>query len=450
MTQAILDRLGRKLEEQRPTYQQLEPYFTGKQHGQFFRPELRIVPPHPGAPRPAIQLNWPRLVVSALEERLDVDGFRLSRDEPADRDLWRIWQANRLDEASQQAHLDALVLGCAYVVVWASRDPKTPRITVESPRQMRVERDPMTGDVTAALKRWTETGSAHAVVYRPDVITRWTSTTPIVDGSATVDLPAESFTAVESIDNPLGQVPVVALVNRPRLLTPDGESEMTDIIQLTDAVSKIVTDMMISSEYAAAPRRWITGYNLGETAEEANQTVRDLQQNYGDGHASRIWLGADKDTKFGQFPEASLDGFVAAIDTLTQQASAISGLPPLYFGIHGSEVASADAIRSSEATLVSKARRRQRAFGGAWEDVMRLAALVRDGVQRPGMESLETIWRDPETRTVAQAADAAVKKLAVGVSREQVLEDLGYSPVQIQRMAPAAPAVIVPPALTVA
>ena len=65
---------------------------------------------------------------------------------------------------------------------------------------------------------------------------------------------------------------------------------------------------------------------------------------------------------------------------------------------------------------------------------MRLAVLVRDGVQRPGMESLETIWRDPETRTVAQAADAAVKKLAVGVSREQVLEDLGYSPVQIERM----------------
>ena len=50
------------------------------------------------------------------------------------------------------------------------------------------------------------------------------------------------------------------------------------------------------------------------------------------------------------------------------------------------------------------------------------------------MESLETIWRDPETRTVAQAADAAVKKLSVGVSREQVLEDLGYSPVQIERM----------------
>ena len=59
---------------------------------------------------------------------------------------------------------------------------------------------------------------------------------------------------------------------------------------------------------------------------------------------------------------------------------------------------------------------------------MHLAVLVRDGVQRPGMESLETIWSDPETRTVAQAADAPVKKLSVRVSREQLLKDLGYRP----------------------
>ena len=167
------------------------------------------------------------------------------------------------------------------------------------------------------------------------------------------------------------------------------------------------------------------------SAERAGAMVR---QKWTDAPASKLWIAASSDTTFGSFPESTVEGFVAAIDTLTQQASAISGLPPAYFGIHGSEVASADAIRSSETTLVSKARRRQRAFGGAWEDAVRLAVLVRDGVQRPGMESLETIWRDPETRTVAQAADAAVKKLAVGVSREQVLEDLGYSPVQIERM----------------
>ena len=432
MSLSVITRLGRKLDELRPTYDRLDAYYNGRQAGHnFMAPEVRA---SLGNRLQPLILNWPRLVVSAVEERLDVDGFRLSRDEPADRELWRIWQASRMDEASQQAHLDALVNGCAYVVVWAGADPRTPRITVESARQMTVERSALTGEITLALKRWHEGGYGHAVVYGPDEITRWRTQDRVVEGSDTYEIPAGGWTRVETVDNPLGQVPVACLVNRPRLLTPDGETELTDIIPITDAVSKVMTDLLVSSEYAAAPRRWITGIDTGGSDAEAERTGAQVQQKWTDAPASKLWIAADPSTTFGTFPEATLAGFVAAVDALTQQAAAVSGLPPAYFGIHGSEVASADAIRSSEATLVSKARRRQRAFGGAWEDAMRLAVLVRDGVQRPGMESLETIWRDPETRTVAQAADAADKKLSVGVSREQVLEDLGYSPVQIERM----------------
>ena len=432
MSVEIINRLGRKLDEHRPHYDRLDTYYRGKQSAHhFMAPEVRA---SLGNRLPPLVLNWPRLVVQALEERLDIGGFRLARDEPADTELWRIWQANGLDEVSQQAHLDALVYGCAFVVVWASADPRTPRITVESSRQMAVDRDPMTGQITGALKRWTEGGYGHAVVYGPDEITRWRTESQVVEGSDTFDLPTGGYTRVATIPNPLGQTPVCALVNRPRLLVPNGETELTDIIPITDAAGKVMTDLLVTSEGLAAPRRWVTGMDLGGSEAEADRTGVVVEKRWTGAPVSKLWVAASPDTTFGSFPEATLEGYVAAVDTLTQQAAAISGLPPAYFGIHGSEVASADAIRSSEATLVSKARRRQRAFGGAWEDAMRLAVLVRDGVQRPGMESLETLWRDPETRTVAQAADAAVKKLSVGVSREQVLEDLGYSPVQIERM----------------
>ncbi len=432
MTLSTITRLSRRLDELRPTYDRLDNYYRGQQPGHnWMAPEVRA---SLGNRLPPLVVNWCRLVADAIEERLDVAGFRLSQDEPADRELWRIWQANGLDEVSQQAHLDALIYGCAFVVVWAGSDPRTPRITVESARQMVVDRSPLSGQITRALKRWTEDGYGHAVIYGPDTITRWRTEQKVVEGSDTYDIPTGGYTQVETIDNPLGVVPVACLVNRPRLLSANGETELSDIIPLTDAASKIMTDLLVTSEYAAAPRRWITGMDTGGSDAEAERVGAQVQQKWTDAPASKLWIAADPQTTFGQFPETTLEAFVAAVDTLTQQAAAVSGLPPAYFGIHGSEVASADAIRSSEATLVSKARRRQRAFGGAWEDVMRLAVLVRDGVQRPGMESLETIWRDPETRTVAQAADAAVKKLSVGVSREQVLEDLGYSPVQIERM----------------
>ncbi len=161
---------GPLLDERRPEYDRLDTYYAGRQSSHaFMAPEVRA---SLGNRLPPLVLNWPRLIVSAVEERLDVDGFRLSRDEPADRELWRIWQANRLDEGSQQAHLDALVHGCSYVMVWASVDPRTPRISIETARQTAVERDAMTGEITVALKRWTEGGYGHAVVFGPELITR--------------------------------------------------------------------------------------------------------------------------------------------------------------------------------------------------------------------------------------------------------------------------------------
>lgn len=228
--------------------------------------------------------------------------------------------------------------------------------------------------------------------------------------------------------NPLG-VPVVSLVNRRRLLAPDGESELADVIPLADALNKVVTDMLVSSEYAAMPRRWATGVEL--PTDEHGEVLTDEAFSP---VAGRMWLLESETAKLGQFPEASLDAYTNAVAMLTQQIGALSGLPPHYLGLHGDQPASADSIRSAEASLVARARRRQRAFGGAWEEALGLAVLVRDGRPDPRLQRLETVWRDPETRTVAQAADAAAKLAGIGLPLGQLLEDLGYTPAQQERI----------------
>jgi hypothetical protein len=49
--------------------------------------------------------------------------------------------------------------------------------------------------------------------------------------------------------------------------------------------------------------------------------------------------------------------------------------------------------------------------------------------------SLETQWRNPATPTIAQEADAIVKKVQAGiVPIEQAREDLGYTQEQRDRM----------------
>jgi hypothetical protein len=151
--------------------------------------------------------------------------------------------------------------------------------------------------------------------------------------------------------------------------------------------------------------------------------------------AGRLWANESDTVKFGQFPEAQLSNFHDTINTLARLVSALTGLPPAFLGLATAQPPSADAIRASESRLVKRAERRQRAFGEAWERIMRLVLLVRDGELAPSARKLETVWRDAATPTFAQKADAVVKLHSAGLlPTEQAWEDLGYSVVQRNRM----------------
>ncbi len=222
-------------------------------------------------------------------------------------------------------------------------------------------------------------------------------------------------------------VPVVPIVNRGRLLDLDGVSEMADLLDLADAITKLHTDALVTSEFYARPRRWVTGLEIVE--DEAGNPVNPFAS-----EQDRVWQSEAPETKFGQFDPARLDGYGDLIATLTQEIGALSGLPPHYLGLHGDQPASADAIRSAEASLVARAFERQRSFGQSWDDVARLVVAVRDGVD-PSTVDASTVWANPETPTPAQAADAAAKLAGIGVPLATLLADqLGYTPAQIERI----------------
>jgi hypothetical protein len=397
----------------------LDRYYTGQQVGSFVPSELRETTEGRLA---TLIVNWPRVIVDSIEERLDVEGFLVGGGEAADATLWDTWQASDMDEGSQLCHLDALVHGVAYVSVGLEGD--RPRIAVESAHEMTVSYEPGTRRVQAAAKRWAEAGATFAVLYLPDVTERY-------EGRQ-----ASRLELVASEPHGLGAVPVVPFVNRPRAAGRRGESELTDVIKLTDAVSKLGTDMMITSEFHAQPRRWATGLQV-PSGPDRERLQAEAAAYWDRATKGKTWL-AGQGVAFGQFPSADLSNYVSAIGMLTGQIAAISGLPPHYLGVTTENPASADAIRSAEASLVMRAKRKQRTFGGSWEQVMRLTEALRRDVPLselpPELSSIATVWRDPQTPTVAQAADAAVKLVQADIiTGEQALEDLGYSPVQVER-----------------
>jgi hypothetical protein len=149
----------------------------------------------------------------------------------------------------------------------------------------------------------------------------------------------------------------------------------------------------------------------------------------------RIWSSENKDAKAGVFPAADLKNFHETMNLFARIVGSLAGLSPHDLGFTSDNPASADAIRSGENRLIKRAERRQRMFGGGWEDAMRLVRRIQTGAWEPEAMSLESIWRNPATPTIAQSADAAVKLHGQGiVPLRQTRQDLGYSPAQIELM----------------
>lgn len=417
--QDLMKALSEKIDTTGHDLHVLDEYWNGTQPAAYLSPEAREAL---GNRLRGLSVNLPRLAVTSLTERLQVNGFKADGDDSADESLWRIWRRNSMEEMSVQAHTDALVYGRSFVMVWAGPDGQ-PVISVESPRNTAVTYDPATRQVVAGMKRWAENGTGHAYLYLPDRIIRYQSEATITDQV----FPTTGWRAVETLANPLGIPPVVPIVNRGRLHQLDGVSEMQDILDLADALNKLTSDMMVTSEFFARPRRWVTGLELVE--DDDGNAINPFSD-----EAGRLWQSEDPQTRFGQFDAARLDGYADAAKLLTQQIGALSGLPPHYLGLHGDQPPSADSIRSAESSLTSRCYTLQRSFGMAWADVIKLVVAVRDSTD-PATLDYDTLWASPETRTPAQAADAAVKLVQIGVPLPIVLADtLGMSPEQVERV----------------
>lgn len=423
-------KLETKLDGDQQELRRLDNYYEGRHRLAFATAKFRDAF---GEMFSAFADNWCDLVVDAVEERLGVQGFRLG-DVAGDGEAWRIWQANNLDAESQVGHTEALVHGRAYVIVAPNDDDdRTPIISIEHPREVVVAHATANRRRRlAALKRYTDDeGYIRATLYTPEFVYKFRSEQKVrADGTGSsgrtnwkpLELPDENWPLV----NPSGNVPVVPLMNRRRLLN-EGVSEIARVIPVQDAINKTVADMLVASEFGAAPQRWATGMTV-PTNPATGQQMPDLFPNL----VSRLWTSKDNRTSFGQFPQTDLTIFVRAIEMLVQHVASQTRTPPHYFYLSG-QFPSGESIKSAETGLVAKVRRKQRHFGEAWEEVLRLAFITAGDSQRAAVANAETLWADPESRSESEHVDAIVKQKAIGIPDEALWEEAGKTPQQIER-----------------
>ncbi len=399
-------------------------------------PEMRGLLAHVG---------YPRLYVDAIAERQEVEGFRMGGTDEADAKLWDWWQANNLDIEATLGHTDSLIYGRSYITVAAPDEddpgvePDVPIIRVEPATSLYAEIDPRTREVTEAIRAiYTEDQSEliSTTLYLPDETLQWVRKPTgesyygwnYKDGNRDY-----GWRLVSRVRHELGMVPVIPLPNRTRLSDLYGSSEITpELRSVTDAAARILMDMQGTAELMAIPQRLIFGVkpeDLGVNPETGEKLY--------DAYMARILGFEDADAKAQQFSAAELRNFVDALDALDRKAAAYTGLPPQYLSFSSENPASAEAIKSSEARLVKKTERKNKIFGGAWEQAMRVAHKVMNGSVPSDMYRMETVWRDPSTPTYAAKADAAVKLFGNGmgvIPKERARIDMGYSITEREEM----------------
>jgi hypothetical protein len=410
-------RLRYRLDQCQRELRTLNDYYEGQQ--KLIQLGLAVPPALQGL---VTIINWPRIAVDTVEHRLDIEGFRLPKSDLADGRLWEVWQANGLDEESQLAHVDALALGRSYVTV-SSPDPTRgegpfPLVRVESSLELAHERDVRSGDIRAAVKLTRDEESLARVaetmetLYLPNE-TIWYQS-----------VPGSPRKVVDRDEHKLGRVPVEVLVNRARVANRSGVSEMKDVLPLTDAACRALTNAQVATEVLAVPTRWAAGIEAKDFRDPATGSPVDTWKTY----YAAIMATANGDAKFGQFDAAQLSNFDTIVNLYAHLVSAVTGIPTRFFGVNSANPPSAEGIRADEARLTKNAERKQRALGGPWESVMRLVLRFMDGEWDPSLANMETLWRDPATPTQAQAADAMVKLVQATVyPREYAWEKLGDS-----------------------
>lgn len=403
-----------RLEMAQPVIAKRDMYFRGLQPARYAADKID---PKIGV----FRSNLAKVAVNAVAERIRLEDVEASVD---GRDVTE--RARKLIRDAdfpmllQSIVVDMLAVGSAYLMVWVDEFGR-PVITGESAEQVTVERDPITRGVVEAVKRWEVTDAQgvileeHVIVYRPDVIDHLVR-----------DEVGGKLRFLGDTKNPLGVVPVVPLVNVERLGDDVGGSVIDDLAPLLDALNKLVTDMLVTSDAVAKPRRWATGITLEDDDDEAGfiadgftadgepgDLVDDLAEDepgvkspFND--SDDLWLAESPDAKFGTLAGADMTGYKTAVDLVLQQISAVTSLPSHMLGITSSNPATAEALRASEVALADNAAGRVRVVNRPVEWATRLLVAIDQGV-KPDRVAVSLRWADTATRSVAQEADAAVK-----------------------------------------
>lgn len=359
--------------------------------------------------------NWPRVVVRTISGRQKVRSLILPGQEVADPKLRAIWDANNLSAHTKMFRADKYVYGRAFISVGSNeKNPEMPLVRVESPREMEAMVDVRREEMTAAARFYGKdpltAGPTSVTLYMPDY-TVWV--TKGADGR---------WQELDRDQHGLGVVPVLMDLNNRLSGGFEGESELTDIIGLTDSVARSLTNMQFAQEAHGIPGIGATGVTQGDFVDDNGDPIPQFEAYY-----DVIKMLSDKDARWTQFTAADLKNFETAMRVYGTQAAVSYGFPARYFGITSSNPPTEGQTRADENDLVNYVEDKNEAEGMVLGWMGALAYRFATGEWVEG-NRVRADYFDPATPSISQREDALSKRRSLGViSREGYWDELGWS-----------------------
>lgn len=381
--------------------------------------------------------NWLPLIPQVVGQNLYNEGYRNATEaasaeaEPAEggfspsEQAWEAWLANGMDARQSAVHKGALTYGYHYVLVLKG-DPLPVIRPVSALNMTAVYGDD--DDWPLLAMHWRKARHEGKLVRKLDIYDDVSITTWVGKLDATE---AKEFEQVEVAAHGMGVCPVVRFRNEWE--DSDDEpirGEVEPYISIQDRLNETTLDLLVAQQYGAFIQKWVTGLSVPE---DEREEIADgvPNPNYGkpiepfQSAVDRIFIAQDPDTKFGNFEQTDLAGYLASLEAGIRHLSALAQIPPHYL-LGAVANLSAEALAAAEAGLSRKVAERKSLFGVSWAQVLRLAC-VASGVE-PDLTAT-VVWRDMESRALASTVDA-FGKLAqmLGVPPEALWEKLpGFS-----------------------
>ena len=366
--------------------------------------------------------NWCSAVIHACTDRLNLTGFTVADDEASTARMAELFDRTELGLESDDVLLALLVCGEAFMIVWPSDGPvvggqRGIDAYYNDPRLVHVQYDPdRPREVAWAAKWWVSSDERlKMTLYYPDHLEYYGT----VQKAENVSGPEAFEMIAPNQRNPYGQVPVFHF-KLSRAGSGSG-SELRDVLPLQDAVNKLFSDMMVAAEFGAFRQRWVISNADTSRLKNAPNKIWEVPAGDGLGQASQV----------GEFSQTDLGVYLQAMDRLSSVIAIITRTPKHYLFQQGGDP-SGEALMAMEAPLIRKVQRYMERVSSVWKRVVSFMLLI-DGkvIDR---DSIIPQWDSVESLQPLTEAQVATLKLGVGVSKRQVLHELGYTEDQIEEI----------------